>query len=86
MHLHKHMRYLFHVSSLKILDNPAHLVRKLLTDGKFVFYAVDHVVRQILLSFDNLSDTFVDSVFASKNRHVCRILVGDSPDTICRLT
>ena len=44
MHLHKHMRSLFHVSSLKILDNPAHLVRKLFADRKFVFYAVDHVV------------------------------------------
>ena len=45
MHLHKHTRSLFHVSSLKILDNPAHLVRKLFADGEFVFYAVDHVVR-----------------------------------------
>lgn len=45
MHLHEHMRSLFHVSSLKILYNPAHLIRKLFTNGKFVFYAVDHVVR-----------------------------------------
>ena len=44
MHLHKHMRSLLHVSSLKILDNPAHFVRKLFADREFVFYAVDHVV------------------------------------------
>lgn len=30
---------------LKILYNSAHLVRKLFANGKFVFYAVDHVVR-----------------------------------------
>ena len=34
-----------YTDSLKILDNPAHLTRKLFANSKFVFYAVDHVVR-----------------------------------------